>query len=319
MLWLIWVTVFVSFFLLSYAVATFWSKRQRAKVRVGNPGGASGSVLLRPAAPPSRLKERLLTGLAYPGQLALPDMAKVSEIRRELLQAGYRHPQGPAIYLGLRMLAALIFTFPVMLYLVVKGPLTPATLLLALCPAVFGFFLVSKILAVKIRHRKERLDKALPDILDLFVISMEAGLSLTATLNRVVEETRGIYEEFSEELQTVVQELRAGIPWEEAFDNLGKRTEVPSIRSMVGLMIQSNKLGASIGDALRHHAEFIRHQRLLIAEEKAAKLPIKMIFPLIFFIMPVMLIVAAGPGILHILDTFFKGGLFQPAGPSPMP
>lgn len=319
MLWLIWVTVFVSFFLLSYAVATFWSKRQRAKVRVGNPGGASGSVLLRPAAPPSRLKERLLTGLAYPGQLALPDMAKVSEIRRELLQAGYRHPQGPAIYLGLRMLAALIFTFPVMLYLVVKGALTPATLLLALCPAVFGFFLVSKLLAVKIRHRKERLDKALPDILDLFVISMEAGLSLTATLNRVVEETRGIYEEFSEELQTVVQELRAGIPWEEAFDNLGKRTEVQSIRSMVGLMIQSNKLGASIGDALRHHAEFIRHQRLLIAEEKAAKLPIKMIFPLIFFIMPVMLIVAAGPGILHILDTFFKGGLFQQAGPSPMP
>jgi len=83
---------------------------------------------------------------------------------------------------------------------------------------------------------------------------------------------------------------------------------------MVGLMIQSNKLGASIGDALRNHSEFIRTQRILLAEEKAAKLPVKMIFPLIFCIMPAIMIVVAGPGIIHLIGFFLKagsGGMFQ--------
>jgi type II secretory pathway component PulF len=141
----------------------------------------------------------------------------------------------------------------------IHGRLNPATLAVAFVLVIFGFFLVSKILAVKIRHRQENLDRSLPDIIDLFVISMEAGLSLNAALQRVSEEIQGVYRDFSDELQITAGELRAGIPWDEAFDNLGKRTDVQSIRSMVGLMIQSNKLGASIGDALRHHSDFHPH------------------------------------------------------------
>jgi tight adherence protein C len=258
--------------------------------------------------------EWLLNWLSFSGQWALPDLEKVSEMRKDLIKAGYRHPQAPALYLGLRIITAFAFSLSVLLYSVIRGTLNPLTLGVAFLLAVFGFFLVSKVLAVKIRHRQERLDRSLPDIIDLFVICMEAGLSLNAALQRVSEEIRGVYRDFSDELQITAGELRAGIPWDESFDNMGKRTEVQSIRSMVGLMIQSNKLGASIGDALRHHADFIRIQRILLAEEKAAKLTIKMIFPLIFFIMPAILIVAAGPGIIHFMNSFLKGSLSQGGG-----
>jgi tight adherence protein C len=209
---------------------------------------------------------------------------------------------------------AFALSLPLLLFFVVQGNVNVITLGVAFLTAIFGFFLVSKLLAVKIRLRQENLDRSLPDIIDLFVICMEAGLSLNASLQRVSEEIQDVYRDFSFELQIASKELRAGIPWDEAFDNLGKRTNVQSIRSMVGLMIQSNKLGASISDALRHHADFVRTQRILIAEEKAAKLALKMIFPLIFFIMPAILIVAAGPGLIHVFETFFKGELFQGGG-----
>src|SRR3974390_528937 len=308
MIWIIWATVFAAFFLATYGFVTSRDRRQGVKVRVSHAGPMSGSPLFRQKEQPSRFREWLINWLTYSGEWALGDMEKVSEMRKDLIMARYRHPQAPAVYLGLRIIAAFAFAFPFLLYIMIRGLLNPVTLAAAFVPAVFGFFLVSKILAVKIRRRQERLNKSLPDIIDLFVISMEAGLSINAALQRVSEEIRGVYREFSDELQITTGELRAGIPWDEAFDNLGKRTEVQSIRSMVGLVIQSNKLGASISDALRNHSDFIRTQRILLAEENAAKLSVKMIFPLIFCIMPAILIVVAGPGIIHMIETFLKAG-----------
>jgi tight adherence protein C len=273
----------------------------------------AGPALLRQKDKSSSgIMESLAEWLAFPGQWILPDLEKVSEMRKDLIRAGYRHTQAPAIYLGLRIMTGFFLTLPLILFLLMKGVLNPLSLLMAFGMAGFGFYLPVKALAVKIRHRQERLDKALPDILDMFVICMEAGLSLNASLQRVSEEIQKVYKDFSDELQIVAGELRAGIPWAEAFDNLGKRTDVQSIRSMVGLMVQSNKLGASIGEALRRHGEFIRIQRLLRAEERAAKLPLKMIFPLILCIFPAIIIVVAGPGIIHVIEKFMgPSGLFQ--------
>jgi tight adherence protein C len=314
MIWLIWATVFATFFLATYGVVIAWNRRQRAQVRLSHSGTMMESPLFRQKEQTSRFRGWLIQWLSYSGEWALGDLAKVTELRKDLIKAGYRDPQAPAIYLGVRVIAAFACTLPFLLFIIMKGALNPFSLAAAFVPALFGFFLVSKILAVKIRTRQERLDKSLPDIIDLFVISMEAGLSINASLQRVAEEIRDVYQDFSDELQIAVGELRAGIPWDEAFDNLGKRTDVPSIRSMVGLMIQSNKLGTSIGDALRNHSDFIRTQRILLAEERAAKLPVKMIFPLIFCIMPAIMIVVAGPGIIHMIEIFFKagpGGIFQ--------
>jgi tight adherence protein C len=315
MIWLILSIVFTAFFSLVYGITVAWGRRARVKSRVENPSPVAGSVLLRRPEQPSALKGWVLKWLSYSGQWVLPDLEKVSAMRRDLIRAGIRHPQAPAIYLGLRIVTAFAFTLPFILFLVMRGLLKPVTMAMAFLPAIFGFFLPDKALAVKIRHRRERLDRALPDILDLFVICMEAGLSLNGTLSRVADEIRGVYQDFCEELQITAGELRAGLPWDEAFDHLGKRTDVQSIRSMVGLMIQSNKLGASLADALRHHSDFIRTQRILRAEEKAAKLPVKMVFPLIFGIFPAIIIVTAGPGIIYIIDVFFKTGLFKSAGP----
>jgi tight adherence protein C len=316
MIWIIWGMVFTAFFLLAYGMVTVWNRRMRIKGRVEEHSvPVAASVLMRRPDKSSALKGWVLQGLSYSGQLILPDLEKISAMRQDLIRAGIRHPQAPAIYLGLRIVTAFAFSLLFLLYLIIKNLLIPTTLAMAFFFAIFGFFLPDKALAVRIRHRQERLDRALPDILDLFVICMEAGLSLNSTLSRVAEEIRGVYRDFFEELQITAGELRAGLPWDEAFDNLGKRTDVQSIRSMVGLMIQSNKLGASLSNALRNHSDFIRTQRILRAEEKAAKLPVKMVFPLIFGIFPAIVIVAAGPGIIHIIDFFFKGGLFHGAHP----
>jgi tight adherence protein C len=312
MIGIILITVFAASFFFIYAVQTVWDRRQRVKVRAGEPVLMPESALLRQQGIAPGLLDSFKNWLALSGRWALPDLKKISEMRKDLIQAGYRHPQAPAIYLGLRIVTGFVLTLPLILFLLVKGGITPLTLLMPFGMAVFGFFLPAKALAVKIRHRKNRLDKALPDILDMFVICMEAGLSLNASLQRVTEEIQKVYKDFSDELQIVAGELRAGIPWAEAFDNLGKRTDVQSIRSMVGLMVQSNKLGASISDALSHHGEFIRTQRILRAEERAAKLPLKMIFPLIFCIFPAIIIVVAGPGIIHIMEQILgPGGLFK--------
>jgi tight adherence protein C len=309
MIWIIWATVFLASFLFVYGGEAVWEKRNRVKVRAGEQG--SSSTILRPGEKGGGLQNKMMEMLAASGQWIMPDIDKITVMRRELIQAGFRSPQAPAIYLGFRILAVFSLTLPFLLYLTVKGTLGGFSLIMGFALALFAFFLPAKFLAIIIRHRQERLDKSLPDILDMYVICMEAGLSLNASLHRVAEEIRGVYKDFAEELQITAGELRAGIPWAEAFDNMGKRTDVQSIRSMVGLMIQSNKLGASISVALRHHGDFIRTQRILRAEERAAKLPLKMIFPLIFCIFPCIIIVVAGPGIIHIMEKFMNGGFFS--------
>ncbi len=311
MILLIWSSIFITFFLLTYALATGWSKRQKAKARVLSPGSMAGTSIFLPKEESPRLKETLAEWLAHVGEWVLPNLERLSPMRRSLIKAGYRKTKAVAIYMGLRVIGAFVLPLPLLLYFTVKGKLTPLTILMALCFTVVGFYLPTKILDIKIKRRQDRLDRALPDILDLFVICMEAGLSLNATIGRVSYEIQGVYEDFYDELQITAAEIRTGIPWDEAFDNLGKRTDVQSIRSVVGLMIQSDKLGASIADALRHHSEFIRTQRLLRAEERAQKLPVKMLFPTIFFIFPAILIVVVGPGLIHIIDKLFKGTFSQ--------
>jgi tight adherence protein C len=312
MLWTTLGVVFIAMFLFAYGLSLAWASRNKVKVRADSPAPISGAALLHPRPQGSRFKEWSMEWLAYSGQWALPNMDKISEMRKSLIQAGYRNPKAPAVYLGFRVVAALAFSFPFLLYFVIRGQLAPLTIIMAFAACVIGFYLPSMVLGMKIGRRQERLDRALPDILDLFVISMDAGLSLNAALNRVAEEIRGVFDDFFDEFQIAATEMRTGINWDEAFENLAKRTGVLSIRSMVSLMVQAGKMGGSIGDALRHHAEFTRTQRILRAEEKAAKLPVKMVIPMIFFIFPAIVIVVVGPGLIHIFDKFLgAGGLFS--------
>jgi tight adherence protein C len=138
------------------------------------------------------------------------------------------------------------------------------------------------------------------------IVSMEAGLALQATMVRVADEVRGISKDLYKELQFTNAELRAGSSRETALKNLAERTGVQSVKSLVSLMLQSGKMGTSIADALRTHADFIRVQRTQKAEEIAAKMPVKILFPMMLCIMPALFIVILGPGALRISRNLLK-------------
>jgi tight adherence protein C len=171
---------------------------------------------------------------------------------------------------------------------------------IALAAAILGYYLPNYILRGALNRRQERIDRTLPDVLDLMIVSLEAGLSLQSTLNHVSEEVRRISKDLQQELRITNAELRTGIPRDNALKNLGERTGVQSVKSLVALMIQSEKMGASIAQSLRTHADFVRVQRGQRAEELAAKMPIKIIFPTLFCIFPSIFIVILGPAAFQI-------------------
>jgi tight adherence protein C len=168
-----------------------------------------------------------------------------------------------------------------------------------------GFYLPMYILRFITKRRMDRIDKALPDVLDLFIVCMEAGLALQATILRVADEVKHISLELFNEFQLTNAELRTGIPREAALRNLGERTGVQNVKALVGLMIQSERMGTSISQALRTHAGFLRVQRGLKAEERAAKLPVKILFPMMFFIFPAIFVVVLGPAIIQMSHNAF--------------
>jgi tight adherence protein C len=157
-------------------------------------------------------------------------------------------------------------------------------------------------------RRQDRIDKALPDVLDLLIVCMESGLSLQATLNRVSDEVKGISMDLYKELQLTNAELKTGISREVALKNLGERTGVQNVKALVGLMIQSDRMGASIVQALRTHAAYLRVQRSQRAEEQAGKLPVKILFPLLLFIFPAIFVVVLGPAAVQMTKSSFLGG-----------
>jgi tight adherence protein C len=296
--------VFSAIFLAVYGFFAHWNLRQKVRQRAQNPDPPIASPIFRQQEKPGYLKEKILGWLSSSGQWALKDQEKLFRVRIDLIQAGFRQATAPAIYFGLRVLFAFLLPVPFLLLITIKGKINPLSLLWAFSLSLMGFYLPAYFLNLRIRHRQARIDKALPDVMDLFVICMEAGLSLNASVHRVAKEIQGMHQDFHQELQITAAELHTGIPWDEAFENLGRRTGVQSVRSMVALMIQSEKMGTSLAQAFRTQSEFNRVQRALRSEEKAAKLPVKMLFPLVMLILPAMFIVSVGPALIHIKTIF---------------
>ncbi len=227
-------------------------------------------------------------------------------MRARLVQAGYRRSSSLYIYLGTRIiLAAVFFTF-----VLITWPLAGVSgLHMALGPmlaAAAGWLLPHLVLSRRVRKRQKAIQKALPDTLDLLVISVEAGLGLNQALVRVSEEMESLSSDISEELQIVNLEIRAGKPREEALRNMGDRTNVAEVRQLIAMLIQTDRFGTSIAQALRVQADSLRTARRQRAEEAAAKTTIKMIFPLVLFIFPAMFVVILGPAVFHIIELFTR-------------
>lgn len=176
--------------------------------------------------------------------------------------------------------------------------------LFGLAGAVVGYLIPSYIVARRIRLRRKQIQNGLPDALDLLIVSLEAGLALDQAILKCSEELVIAYPALSHELQMVNTETRAGKPRVEALKNFAKRTQVDDARSLVAMLVQTDRFGTSVAQALRTHAEESRVKRRQRAEETAAKLSVKLIFPLVFCLLPAFFVVAVGPGIIKFVEVF---------------
>ena len=309
---LISVLVFFTTLLFLAAGFTFVKYRrehQEVVEKVKSGGVVSRSGLAGDAVPKTgnSLKDSILGAFARAGNWVKPgDKGNdLSNLRKRFLTAGIRLPGAPGIFWGARVLcAALMPAFVFFGVLVADKKFMPLhILLILLAVAAVGFYLPEVILDLRIRSRKEKIVRGFPDALDLLVVCVEAGMGIDAAINRVAEEIRMSSPVLSDEFRLLNLELRAGKSRADALRNLGARADVEEVRSFSTLLIQTDRFGTSVAQALRVHSDAMRTQRYHRAEELAAKLPVKLMFPLIMFIFPAIIVVIVGPAAIQIYQT----------------
>jgi tight adherence protein C len=222
-------------------------------------------------------------------------------IRRRMVQAGYSSPSAVAVFLGARFVLSVGLAMLVLLAIPILGLPVWGAALGALWGFAIGWLFPGMVISSRTRKRQKEMVKALPDALDLLVVCVEAGLGLNQAMVRVAQEIGHVSSVLGEQLELTNLEIRAGTPRDEALRNLGERTGVEDIQSFVGMLIQTDRFGTSIADALRVHADVLRTKRRQRAEEAAAKTAIKMLFPLVFFIFPAMFVVILGPAVIQVI------------------
>lgn len=224
-----------------------------------------------------------------------------STLRTRFMNAGWRNPSAIPVYFAAKTLLALVF--PAVLFVATGGVLVEdnprmlPTAMLAI--AIAGFYLPDLVLRRRISRRRQEIFESFPDVLDLITVCVEAGLALDAALLKVVEELRSSGTALCDELELLVLELRAGLSREKALRNLALRTAVEDVDMLASMLIQADRFGTSIGESLRVQADTLRTRRRQRAEERAAKIAVKLLFPLIFFILPSLMVVLLGPPALQ--------------------
>ncbi len=301
--WFIWGACFLTATFFVYGILHYAGSRRMVRDRFKKSNATAAMSLYQRGGGGSSLKKRFLEWISSFGKYAMKNKEDTSKLRFSLIQAGYRHPKGPLIFLGLRVLAPFLLALPYLLFNVMGGVMASGNLMYCLLLAGVGFYFPPFILKAMIARRQERLDQGLPDVLDLLIVCVEGGLSLQSALHRVSDEVRQISLEMHNELHLTNAELRTGISRETALKNLGERTGAQNVKSLVGIMIQSDKMGTSIAQALRVHSDFLRVQRAQKAEEKAGKLPVKIMIPLLLFIFPAIMIIVMGPAAIKTMHA----------------
>ena len=233
------------------------------------------------------------------------DPADASLLRRDLMAAGYRSENALFYYQAGRVISIVVLVGLAMIF---RGYITSNGILAIVIPVAagfLGFFGPSLYLDNLVANRHDRLRMSLPDALDLMVVSVEAGLGLDQAIQYVAKELINTHPDISEELQLVNLEIRAGKRRVEALRNLSERAGEAELRKLVAILVQTERFGTSIADSLRTHSDFMRVRRRQEAEERANKVGVKLVFPIFFFILPSMLVVSAGPGLLQVFKYLF--------------
>jgi tight adherence protein C len=256
---------------------------------------------VREASFADKQKGRVRDSLAAVGSLVTPAAAQAgSKAQLPMVRAGYRTASAMMAMQGLKILmpvACVALTFATGMYRL-------NTVFVPLLAAVVGYLLPELWLMWRIQARQHRLRLALPDALDMLVICVEAGLGLDQALMRVAQELRITHPQLSEELQLVNMEMRVGKTRLEAMRELARRTGVEDIKSLVAMLIQTERFGTSIAQSLRVHSDDLRMKRRQRAEEMSAKTTVKMVPPLVFFIFPALMVVILGPAVIALMRQF---------------
>lgn len=258
------------------------------------------------ATPSAFLEKRSLT--AEESKIAkrlgafLPKSPKqMSVLRKRMVRAGYYGNAPIAIFSLSRLVCPVVFgVLPLFVM-----PFADARLLMGML-AILGFLAPGFVLERMIAKRQKVIRNGLPDALDLLIVCLEAGSSIDQGIVKVSDELELAYPALAEEMQMIVTETRAGKPRLEAFRNFASRTGVDDVRSLVAMLVQTDRFGTSVSQALRTHAETSRTKRRQRAEERAAKIGVKMVFPLVFLLFPAFFTVTIGPAIIRFIRIFFE-------------
>ena len=256
-------------------------------VAAGVPAGGGGSITLED--PPDRIAKTVTT--------FVPKSPKeMNRLQRRLTRAGYPTARAAAIYAAAEVATPIVLALATLWYFGWgRGAI------FAFLAAGVGYALPGLWLQYRTGGRQKQIRNGLPDALDLLIVCVEAGSALDQAIVKATEELALPYPALAEELRLITTETRAGKPRLEAFKNFAARTGVDDVRALVAMLVQTDRFGTSIAQALRTHAQTSRTKRRQRAEERAAKLGVKLVFPLVFFLFPAMYVVVLGPAIIKII------------------
>lgn len=288
-----------AFWIALFVVLTLGVFAAGAAMMGGNSGGRLRAMLGLEEEKPrlgDRIKDTFERALDPAAKMLPPSAKEANQTRRWLIQAGYREPRHARYYFGLRALAVVV---PLALVLL-TGIERHAPMALIAAPAL-GLILPRFLLKRRVTARSKRIRLSLPDALDLLVICVEAGLGLDQAMLRVATELKPTHPDLCSELELLGLETRAGVPRAEALRNLSERCAVDDLRALAAVLIQTDRFGTSIAQALRVHSDSLRTERRQRAEEAAAKLSIKMLPVLALFVFPAVMVVILGPAAISLI------------------
>jgi len=286
-------------------------------VGVAITSGALASTLMARRAPERRRLDQLSTAsgvvLDIPSLTDLPSPVlkrltrfvpkspkEMSLLRRRLTSAGYRSIDSVILFSVAKIVMPVLVALAAFSAL---GP-RPRGLILVAFAALSGFMVPDFWLSRMTKRRQKVIRNGLPDALDLFIVCLEAGSSLDQSILKASDELAIAYPALAEELKMITTEIRAGKPRLDAFKNFADRTRVDDVRSLVAMLVQTDRFGTSVSQALRTHADQSRIKRRQVAEEKAAKLSVKLVIPLVFLLFPALYVVILGPAWIKIMRVF---------------
>jgi tight adherence protein C len=288
----------------SAAAITFYMPRSLE----GRLRQAGGEAAQPSEEPKSEWAAKIVAALSPAGKLSLPEEGwQDSPIRARFLHAGYRNEKAALVFFGAKTLATLALPVLFMIWSGLFGAGMAFDRMLAAIVglAAVGYYAPNFYLRRKIAARQLEVFECLPDAIDLMTVMVEAGLGLDAAMARVGDEIGAKSAILSEEFRLVGLELRAGASRSQALRNLALRTGVEEVELFVGMLVQADRFGTSMAESLRVHSESLRTKRKLRAEEAAAKVSLKLLFPLVFCIFPGIMVVLVGPAAIAIYRNFF--------------